>query len=58
MDQRAPYLCSRHKKLNHDYPECLAEARATAIPEPVKATAIPAGRAGALTVLDPSRAPE
>ena len=30
MDQRAPYRCSRHKKMDHDYPECVAEARAAA----------------------------
>jgi hypothetical protein len=30
MDQRASYRCSRHKKMDHDYPECVAEARAAA----------------------------
>jgi hypothetical protein len=30
MGQHAPYLCSRHKKMDHDYPECVAEARAAA----------------------------
>jgi hypothetical protein len=30
MGQRAPYLCSRHKKMDHDYPECVSEARAAA----------------------------
>jgi hypothetical protein len=31
MDQRASYRCSRHKKMDHDYPECVAEARAAAL---------------------------
>jgi hypothetical protein len=30
MDQRARYRCSRHKKMDHDYPECVAEARVAA----------------------------
>src|SRR5260370_176941 len=30
MGQRAPYLCSRHKKMDHAYPECVAEARLAA----------------------------
>ena len=30
MDQRASYRCSRHKKMDHDYPKCVAEAQAAA----------------------------
>jgi hypothetical protein len=32
MAERAPYQCTRHKKLDHDYPECVVEAR-VAVPE-------------------------
>jgi hypothetical protein len=35
MDQRAPYRCSRHKKPNHDHPECLVEREAASKSEPV-----------------------
>ena len=50
MDQRAPYLCSRHKKMDHDYPECVAEARAAA--PVVKLEAVEAPSAGVKQVLN------